>query len=473
MIDVVRQRVKCIAADFISVSAAWLIFNVIRFFTLKSAYNNFPSLGDFLLYRQVILGQIAVPLIMVGIFAISGYYNRPFFRSRLDEAINTLWTSFVGMLIIFFTALIDDDIPERIDNYEIMLILWGLLFAVPWLLRIILTTRARRRVEKGHIVFPTLIAPACDEAVRLASSLESSPSRGIKVVGYVSTDLPSGQTSMLSGLPVYPLADIKDVCERESISNIVLSPPTGSGSQTLDMLNLLIPTNRNILLTPTSYQLITARGKLKDVIAEPLIELSQSSMSDFTANVKRVSDVVVSAIALIALSPLLGAVALAVRLDSKGPVIYRQERVGYHKKIFNILKFRSMRTDAELHGPALSSEGDNRVTRVGRILRKYRLDELPQFVNVLRGEMSLVGPRPERAYYVDQISRRVPHYSLLCQVRPGITSWGMVKYGYADSIDGMIERLRFDLLYIDNISFLVDMKIIFHTVSTVLSGKGV
>lgn len=293
MIDVVRQRVKCIAADFISVSAAWLIFNVIRFFTLKSAYNNFPSLGDFLLYRQVILGQIAVPLIMVGIFAISGYYNRPFFRSRLDEAINTLWTSFVGMLIIFFTALIDDDIPERIDNYEIMLILWGLLFAVPWLLRIILTTRARRRVEKGHIVFPTLIAPACDEAVRLASSLESSPSRGIKVVGYVSTDLPSGQTSMLSGLPVYPLADIKDVCERESISNIVLSPPTGSGSQTLDMLNLLIPTNRNILLTPTSYQLITARGKLKDVIAEPLIELSQSSMSDFTANVKRVSDVVV------------------------------------------------------------------------------------------------------------------------------------------------------------------------------------
>ena len=180
-----------------------------------------------------------------------------------------------------------------------------------------------------------------------------------------------------------------------------------------------------------------------------------------------------SAVALLALTPVFAVIALLIKRDSAGPVFYRQTRVGYRKRPFGIIKFRSMRTDAESGGPALSTPDDPRITHVGRFLRKYRLDELPQFWNVLRGDMSLVGPRPEREHYVRQIVERVPYYSMIHQVRPGITSWGMVKYGYASSVDEMIERLRYDLLYIENVSFGLDIKILFHTVNTVLTGKGV
>ena len=188
---------------------------------------------------------------------------------------------------------------------------------------------------------------------------------------------------------------------------------------------------------------------------------------------KRCFDIVVAALLLVLLSPVFLVLAIAIKVDSPGPVFYRQERVGYRKKPFRIIKFRTMRPDAERCGPALSEADDPRVTTLGRRLRKYRLDELPQFWNVLRGDMSLVGPRPERAYYVDLIVARAPYYSLVHQVRPGITSLGMVKYGYASNVEQMVQRLRYDLLYIENISITTDLKILIHTVTTVVTGRGI
>ncbi|MDE6669241.1 MAG: sugar transferase, partial [Muribaculaceae bacterium] len=165
--------------------------------------------------------------------------------------------------------------------------------------------------------------------------------------------------------------------------------------------------------------------------------------------------------------------AILVRHSSPGPVIYSQVRIGYRQRPFDIYKFRSMRQDAESEGPRLSSEADTRVTPLGRVMRKYRLDELPQFWNVLKGDMSLVGPRPEREFFIRQIVRKAPYYTLVHQVRPGITSWGMVKYGYASTIEQMVERTRFDLIYLSNMSTLVDFKIMIYTVKTILTGRGV
>ena len=212
---------------------------------------------------------------------------------------------------------------------------------------------------------------------------------------------------------------------------------------------------------------------LRDIAGEPLINICSARMSDSTQNLKRVGDILVSSAALVLLSPLFAIFAILIKRDSKGPVFYRQERIGYHKKPFRIIKFRTMVADAEPAGPRLSSEGDSRITRLGRFMRKYRLDELPQFVNVLKGEMSLVGPRPEREFFIRQILKKAPYYSLLHQVRPGITSWGMVKHGYASTVDEMVERARFDLIYLENISLMVDLKILLHTVNTVIKGRGV
>jgi exopolysaccharide biosynthesis polyprenyl glycosylphosphotransferase len=212
---------------------------------------------------------------------------------------------------------------------------------------------------------------------------------------------------------------------------------------------------------------------VSNVVGEPLVDISKADMSESTINIKRVSDIIVSIFVLILISPLLLTLAILIKLDSKGPIIYKQTRIGYHKKPFNIYKFRSMKVDAEANGPTLSSLDDPRITKLGKILRKYRLDELPQFWNVVKGDMSLVGPRPEREFYIKQIITKAPYYSLIHQVRPGITSWGMVKFGYASNVDEMISRLRYDLLYIENVSFAVDLKILFYTINTVLTGKGV
>jgi exopolysaccharide biosynthesis polyprenyl glycosylphosphotransferase len=218
--------------------------------------------------------------------------------------------------------------------------------------------------------------------------------------------------------------------------------------------------------------LIVARPRIANIIGEPLIDISSSATSARTLNCKRLADIVLSFIALILLIPVYIAIAIAVKLDSSGPIIYSQERIGYHKRPFKIYKFRTMTVDSEPNGPSLSSDNDNRITNIGKFLRKYRLDELPQFYNVIRGDMSLVGPRPEREYYIKQIVAKAPYYNLIHQVRPGITSWGMVKYGYATTVDQMIERLQYDLIYLDNVSLLIDLKILFHTVNTVFTGKG-
>ena len=256
----------------------------------------------------------------------------------------------------------------------------------------------------------------------------------------------------------------------------MLIPEGISAGKTADfseVLNSLFPLEIPILVSPSSLQLVSRLQNLGDIAGEPLIDICSARISDSTRNLKRAGDLAVASVALILLSPLLAIIAALIKRDSKGPVFYRQERIGYHKKPFKIIKFRTMVADAEPSGPRLSSEGDTRVTRLGRFMRKYRLDELPQFVNVLRGEMSLVGPRPEREFFIRQILKKAPYYSLLHQVRPGITSWGMVKHGYASSVDEMVERARFDLIYLENISLMVDLKILLHTVNTVIKGRGV
>ena len=213
--------------------------------------------------------------------------------------------------------------------------------------------------------------------------------------------------------------------------------------------------------------------QLRTIRGIPLVDVTDNNFSPAEQNIKLFLDKVCSAVALLLLSPLFVYIAWRVKKDSPGPVFFRQERIGYLGQPFWMYKFRTMYVNAEENGPSLSSEDDLRVTPFGRIMRKYRLDELPQFWNVLKGDMSLVGPRPERKYFIERIVRKAPFYYLLHNVRPGITSLGMVKYGYAGSVDEMIERLEYDILYYENMSLILDITILIYTVKTVFTGKGI
>jgi exopolysaccharide biosynthesis polyprenyl glycosylphosphotransferase len=220
------------------------------------------------------------------------------------------------------------------------------------------------------------------------------------------------------------------------------------------------------------YDILSGFVRISSIFGTPLIEVDAIVMPQWQQSVKRALDIFCSLSALLILSPVFLFLFILIKTDSKGPAIFKQQRIGRWGKTFTIYKFRTMRIDAEKDGPALSSSADDRMTKVGRWLRKFRLDEFPQFYNVLIGNMSLVGPRPERQFFIDQILPLAPHYKLLHRVKPGFTSWGQVKYGYAENVDQMIERLKYDILYIENMSLALDFKIAFYTLLTVLKAEG-
>lgn len=429
-------------------------------------------MGQFLSSPIVIAGQIIFPLLMMCIYYLSGYYNDVFHKSRLQEVFTTLWSTGSITLIIFFLALINDVAPRRRLNYEMILFLWATLFSSVYLVRCIFTSHTSRMIKTRQWSFNTLIIGRGAAGVAFGKKLDSmSKSLGYKILGYVS--IPGENDVKDISLPCYKLDEIKTACTEHGIEELIVVPTRQNSESVLDVVNKLFELNLPIKVTPDRFNVLLSQVRISDMVGEPLVDISGSSMSEGSKNIKRVIDIIASIFVLIILSPLLLAVAIAIKLDSTGSIFYSQERIGYHNMPFRIYKFRSMIKDAELHNqPQLTSDEDPRVTRVGRFLRKYRIDELPQFWNVIKGDMSIVGPRPERQYYIDKIIKIVPSYALLHQVRPGITSMGMVKYGYAQNIEQMVERLSYDLLYLENMSLLNDFKIMVYTIKTIVTGKG-
>ncbi len=458
-----------VLTDYLTTSVAWLIFNLVRFFTLDEV-NGSSSLDRYLVYSTVLWGQLLIPFMMMGFYWLSGFYNKTFTKSRLEVLGATAGSVMLGVLLIYFVAIIDDPIPDRFSNYVLLLILTALFMAFVLSGRLLITWRLMKWVASGLLVDRVAVIGERKSVAECIDRLSKADcGNGLKIVAASTTD---GQSSF-EGLAMLSLDEIEAECDRNEISKVVLAVAPGDSQKVLSLVRRLYCLNRPLLLPAWSACSMLARVKVRNVAGEPLTDVASVNISESHRNVKRAMDVGLSALALLVMSPVMAILALMIKRDSRGSVLYSQERVGLHRKRFQIYKFRTMRVDAESAGPALSSDNDPRITRVGHFLRKYRLDELPQFWNVLKGDMSLVGPRPEREYYEEQILKRAPHYTLVHQVRPGLTSWGMVKYGYATSVDQMVERLAYDMIYLENISIAVDLKIMFFTVRTVLTGKGV
>lgn len=475
-----RQRILCIFTDWFTTFVAFFCFDVFRFYFLGIGGSH-ASLSSYIFSSKLILEQFFVPLVLLMVYWLSGYYNHPFERSRLNEFLTTFYSQLFNAILIYLAALTNDQLYLRRENWFVLMVLFLFLFIFTYSGRLLITNSMQKTMKRKKAKPRTVIVGLSDDTGTWIDKLHDSESKPEgKVVGLIpfgnENVSPKINKDVLDEVPMLEdLDDIKAMCEKGTVDQVIIVPPQGKSpvKKVLYLLHNLYPYNISIKISPDIFSLVTPAIRLQDIMDEPLVDLSSPKRSEFSKNVKRALDFVVSLFGLVILSPLFLSLAIAVKSSGKGPVFYSQERVGSHRKPFRIHKFRSMVPEAEKDGvPMLTGDSDDRITPVGKWMRKYRLDELPQLWNVLKGEMSLVGPRPERAYFIEKIFKKAPWYTLVLQVKPGITSWGMVKYGYASDIDQMIERNRYDLIYLANMSLSVDLKILIHTIRTVGLGKG-
>ncbi len=463
-----KQAGKYILSDFVSASVAWLLFNILRYEILFIINEGTDSLLDYLQYPGVLTGQIVIPFFWLVLYYFSGYYNKPFGKSRLTELFSTFITVLIGTIFVFF-ALLLDDIPRSINiYYKLFFGMFGLQFFITYIPRLLITQSGVRKIKNREWAMNVLIVGAGEKAVRIAHDLYRL---GYDICGFVSEDeripVKADRNQVLG-----TVEDIPVLMEKENVDEIVLAVESKNNKMLLGILYSLYRYKRPIKVLADRFNMLS-KIQLRTIRGIPLVDVTDNNFSPAGQNIKFFLDKVSSAVALLLLSPLFVYIAWRVKRDSPGPVFFRQERIGYLGQPFWMYKFRTMYVNAEENGPSLSSEDDPRVTPFGRVMRKYRLDELPQFWNVLKGDMSLVGPRPERKYFIDEIVKTAPYYYLLHNVRPGITSLGMVKYGYAASVDKMVERMEYDILYYENMSLTLDLTILIYTVKTVVTGKGI
>ena len=417
-----KQQIWYILADLISSELVWLCFLGFRWMVFEG---RMELLEDVLIPAfDFRLPLIAYPLVCLTVYYLSGYYLRPLQKPLWREFLRTIVSAAVIALLFFFIIIIDDP-TENYKHYLVSLsVLFSLQFVLSYIPRLTITLLSRRRG-----VLRTKTIHSMEEAKMLVAGEQDE----------VIIDLPNGFTDR----------DLYQLIAR------------------------LYPLSCEISMIPRVYDMLTGAARIGQLDRPSLIRITDYHMTDAELCIKRAFDIVASALGLILLSPLFALIALQVKLSSRGPVFYSQERIGLYGLPFHIYKFRTMVTDAEEAGlPQLTHDNDPRITKIGHWLRKYRLDELPQLWNILRGDMSIVGPRPERPFFIEQIMKEAPYYCLLYKVRPGLTSWGPIRVGYTDTTEKMIERLNCDIVYVENMSLLLDLKILFFTTGVIIKGKG-
>lgn len=459
------QKILVLLADFIFINLAWVAFFYVRIET---------GWFKILIMPEVILPMVVIYFYWLIIFTFFGMYRTWFASSRFDEISSLFKSTFVGIFILFFLIYLDDYFHGVESSSRILIfIYWFFLFLFVAIGRLLIRSFQRLLLIKGIGRKIAVIVGYNFKAKEVHDQILEHPALGLDVEAYVAINTENVGKVYKNIRARGTLDDLLDIIYKTHASEVIIALEKEDHDLLVDIISKVENKGIGLKIVPDLYEILSGQARTSQLYGIPLIDIMPELMPEWEKKLKRLSDIFISLLILIVTLPLNILVALFIKLDSRGPIFFKQERSGMGNKNFNIYKFRSMYQDAEKHtGPVWSQKDDPRVTRVGRMIRKLRIDEIPQMFNVLKGEMSLVGPRPERPYFVEQLSQQIPYYKRRLKVRPGITGWAQVKHKYDENIEDVKVKLRYDLFYIENMSLRMDIKILARTILVVLFGKG-
>jgi len=459
------EKILLLVTDFITINLAWLVYSYIRLQTGWFALIIAP---------EFILPMLVIYFYWLIIFTFVGMYRTWFASSRFDEISTLFKASFFGIFLLFFLIFIDDYMHNVATATRILIfIYWGLFILFVGSGRIIIRSVQRNLLIKGIGRRNGLVIGFNPKAKEVLDSVLTAPALGIDIKAFVAVNNENIGKDYKDIKVENTTDQLVEIMNKYDVKEIIIALEKEDHDVLVDVITKTEGRGVNLKIVPDLYEILSGQARTSQIYGMPLIDIMPELMPEWEKKLKRLMDIFISFLILVLSSPITLLTAVAIKIDSKGPVFFKQERLGQNGKPFNVIKFRSMIQDAEKYtGPVWSKKDDPRVTRMGKFVRKVRIDEIPQMFNVLKGEMSLVGPRPERAYFVEKLSQEIPYYRRRLKVRPGVTGWAQIKHKYDESIEDVKIKLKYDLFYIENMSLRMDFKILLRTVYVVLFAKG-